>query len=59
MRMPDTIRTEKPELEEKEWASVRDALKQALGQVEYFQNARREDHWKMICASGWKPSPAN
>ncbi|MEA3462321.1 MAG: YicC/YloC family endoribonuclease, partial [Bacteroidota bacterium] len=37
MRMPDTIRTEKPELEEKEWALVEEALKQALVQVNNFR----------------------
>ena len=38
MRMPDTIRTEKPELEETEWGGVKDALKQALGLVNEFRN---------------------
>ncbi len=38
MRMPDTIRTEKPELEETEWGGVKDALKQALGHVNEFRN---------------------
>lgn len=37
MRMPDTIRTEKPELEEEEWKLVRDALKQALAHVNEFR----------------------
>jgi len=37
MRMPDTIRTKKPELEEKEWKSVKDALKQALQHVNGFR----------------------
>lgn len=38
MRMPDTIRTEKPELEEKEWEMVLEVLKQALGSVNNFRN---------------------
>ena len=38
MRMPDTIRTEKPELEETEWGGVKVALKQALGHVNEFRN---------------------
>jgi len=37
MRMPDTIRTEKPEIEEKEWTLVKAALKQALDQVNKFR----------------------
>jgi len=37
MRMPDTIRTEKPELEEKEWALVKEALQHALVQVNNFR----------------------
>jgi len=37
MRMPDTIRTEKPELEEKEWALVKEALQQALDQLNNFR----------------------
>ena len=37
MRMPDTIRTEKPELEEKEWKLVKDALIQALTRVNEFR----------------------
>jgi len=37
MRMPDTIRTEKPELEEKEWSLVEKALKQALSQLNNFR----------------------
>ena len=37
MRMPDTIRTEKPEIEEKEWTLVKAALKQALNQVNKFR----------------------
>ena len=38
MRMPDTVRTEKPELEENEWGNVRRALEQALGSVKDFRN---------------------
>lgn len=38
MRMPDTIRTEKPELEEKEWEMVLEVLKQALDSVNNFRN---------------------
>jgi len=37
MKMPDTIRTEKPELEETEWALVKEALKQALLSVNAFR----------------------
>jgi len=37
MRMPDTIRTEKPEIEENEWTLVKAALKQALNQVNKFR----------------------
>ena len=37
MRMPDTIRTEKPELEEKEWTLVKEALQQALDQLNNFR----------------------
>ena len=36
MRMPDTIRTERQELEENEWMMVKDALKQALDQLNHF-----------------------
>lgn len=38
MRMPDTIRTEKAELEENEWGRVKQALEQALGFVNEFRN---------------------
>jgi uncharacterized protein (TIGR00255 family) len=38
MRMPDTIRTEKPELEEKEWLTVKNTLKQALEQLNSFRS---------------------
>jgi len=38
MRMPDTIRTEKPELEEKDWEMVSDALKQALESLNTFRS---------------------
>ncbi len=37
MRMPDTIRTEKQELDEKEWTKVRDALTKAVGQLNNFR----------------------
>jgi uncharacterized protein (TIGR00255 family) len=37
MRMPDTIRTEKPELQETEWTLVEAALKKALAQVNIFR----------------------
>jgi uncharacterized protein (TIGR00255 family) len=37
MRMPDTIRTEKPELKENEWGNVKSALKQALAHVTDFR----------------------
>ena len=37
MRMPDTIRTEKPELKETEWTLVEAALKKALDQVNIFR----------------------
>ena len=37
MRMPDTIRTEKPELQETEWTLVEAALKKALDQVNIFR----------------------
>ena len=37
MRMPDTIRTEKAELDESEWSLVTDALKQALNNVNNFR----------------------
>jgi len=42
MRMPDTIRTEKPELEEKEWEMVSEALKQALESVNSFRSQEGE-----------------
>ena len=38
MRMPDTIRTEKPELEETEWELVKEALKQAVDNVNIFKS---------------------
>ncbi len=37
MRMPDTIRTEKQELDEKEWIKVKDALTKAVGQLNDFR----------------------
>jgi uncharacterized protein (TIGR00255 family) len=42
MRLPDTIRTEKSELEEEEWDMVKDGLKQALGQVNGFRHQEGE-----------------
>lgn len=38
MRMPDTISTEKAEIEEEEWLLLRDALLQALDHVREFRN---------------------
>ena len=38
MRMPDTIRTEKPELEETEWEAVKEALNQAVDNVNIFRS---------------------
>ncbi len=37
MRMPDTIRSEKPELVDEEWKTVKTALQQALQQVNGFR----------------------
>lgn len=37
MRMPDTIRSEKPDLEEEEWRTVKSGLQQALQQVNGFR----------------------
>jgi uncharacterized protein (TIGR00255 family) len=37
MRMPDTIRSEKPELEDEEWKAVKTALQQALQHVNGFR----------------------
>ncbi len=37
MRMPDTIRNDRSELEEEEWSAVRKSLEQALGQVNEFR----------------------
>ncbi len=37
MRMPDTIRTEKAELDDSEWSLVTDALKQAVDNVNNFR----------------------
>jgi uncharacterized protein (TIGR00255 family) len=37
MRMPDTIRTEKAELDDSEWSLVTEALKQALNNVTNFR----------------------
>jgi len=38
MRMPDAVRTERPELDEEEWSAVRNTLMQALQQVSLFRN---------------------
>ena len=38
LRMPDTIRTEKAEIEDEEWLRVKEALMQALEQVREFRN---------------------
>jgi uncharacterized protein (TIGR00255 family) len=37
MRMPDTIRSERPVLEEEEWEAVKKALQQAIRQVSEFR----------------------
>jgi uncharacterized protein (TIGR00255 family) len=37
MRMPDTIRTEKTEIDEEEWTQVKASLKKALDQVNEFR----------------------
>ena len=42
MRMPDTIRTEKPELQETEWTLVEAALRKALEQVNIFRKQEGE-----------------
>ena len=42
MRMPDTIRTEKPELQETEWTMVEAALRKALEQVNIFRKQEGE-----------------
>lgn len=42
MRMPDTIRNDRSELEEEEWTTVRESLKQALGQVNKFRQQEGE-----------------
>ncbi|MBE9518370.1 MAG: YicC family protein [Bacteroidetes bacterium] len=42
MRMPDTIRTEKPELQETEWSLVEAALRKALEQVNIFRKQEGE-----------------
>ena len=54
MRMPDTIRTEKPELEEEEWKLVRDALKQALAHVNDFrtQEGKAADTYLRLRVNG-------
>ena len=38
LRLPDTIRTEKAGIEEEEWIKVKEALEQALEQVQKFRN---------------------
>lgn len=42
MRMPDTIRTEKQELDEKEWIKVKDALTKAVDQLNKFRSQEGE-----------------
>ncbi|MEN8250528.1 MAG: YicC/YloC family endoribonuclease, partial [Bacteroidota bacterium] len=42
MRMPDTIRTERAELEAEEWHAVKDGLQQALRQVNGFRHQEGE-----------------
>ena len=42
MRMPDTIRNDRSELEEEEWELVRGSLKQALEQVNGFRHQEGE-----------------
>ena len=42
MRMPDTIRTEKPELQETEWTLVEAALRKALEQINIFRKQEGE-----------------
>jgi len=37
MRMPDAVRSEKAELDDQEWATVRSALREALKQVNQFR----------------------
>jgi uncharacterized protein (TIGR00255 family) len=46
MRLPDTIRTEKAELDEEEWAGLKEALLQALKQLNTFriQEGKALDH---------------
>jgi uncharacterized protein (TIGR00255 family) len=39
MRMPDAIRTEKPELDEKEWIEVKAAIMQALQELTHFRDS--------------------
>jgi uncharacterized protein (TIGR00255 family) len=42
MRLPDTILTEKTEMEDEEWDMVKGGLKQALGQVNGFRHQEGE-----------------
>lgn len=42
MRMPDTIRSEKPSLENEEWGIVKEGLHQALNQVNGFRHQEGE-----------------
>lgn len=42
MRMPDTIRTEKAELNDNEWVMVKDTLQQAVDQVNSFRSQEGE-----------------
>lgn len=42
MRMPDTLRNDRTELEDEEWNLVKESLKQALGQVNGFRHQEGE-----------------
>jgi uncharacterized protein (TIGR00255 family) len=37
MRLPDALKTEKPELDEKEWELVREKLNEAIGQLDEYR----------------------
>jgi uncharacterized protein (TIGR00255 family) len=37
MRLPDALKTEKPELDEKEWDQVREKLNEAIGQLDEYR----------------------
>ena len=38
MRMPDALKTEKPELDENEWAAVREKISEALDQLDEYRS---------------------